>query len=182
MANKFIDITGQRFGEYIALDFEGYIGHSSMWLCQCDCGVLRFVRGDTLRRGKSRSCGCKKSEASRKARSLPFGVAAFNELYNSFIHSATSRKHEWKLSRERVKDITKKNCFYCGAAPFQERKASGGSYLYTGIDRLNSEGDYTENNVVPCCWKCNRAKNIMSVEEFISWINQAHKHLNGDRN
>lgn len=28
------------------------------WLCRCDCGTTRYVRGSHLTSGKSLSCGC----------------------------------------------------------------------------------------------------------------------------
>lgn len=51
---KFVDLTGQRFGNLTVLEYRG----KSTWLCRCDCGTEREVRGDHLRYGHSHSCGC----------------------------------------------------------------------------------------------------------------------------
>jgi hypothetical protein len=56
--SKFIDLMGQWFGHYRVLNREPSKGGSAMWRCRCDCGEERIVRGDSLRCGKSRSCGC----------------------------------------------------------------------------------------------------------------------------
>lgn len=59
-----IDLTGQRFGRLIVLErAEDYVSPSSktvhvQWLCQCDCGEKVITRGDVLRSGVSKSCGC----------------------------------------------------------------------------------------------------------------------------
>jgi hypothetical protein len=56
-----IDITGQRFGRYLAVRIAGEDNHGKpLWLCHCDCGNKRLVQSGNLRSGKSRSCGCRK--------------------------------------------------------------------------------------------------------------------------
>lgn len=67
-----LDLTGQVFGEWTALrlDRERLGGHS-YWICKCSCGTIRSVDGNTLRDGRSTSCGCKKfSQGEEKISSL----------------------------------------------------------------------------------------------------------------
>lgn len=52
---KHIDLSGQKFNYWTVLN---YAGHGN-WLCQCDCGNIKEVRGDGLKNGHSKSCGCK---------------------------------------------------------------------------------------------------------------------------
>lgn len=60
---KEIDITGQRFGRLTALYRDGYSNSwHSMWVCQCDCGKELRVFKNNLLSGRSRSCGCLKSD------------------------------------------------------------------------------------------------------------------------
>src|SRR5262249_23753716 len=56
----FINITGERFGRWIVLAIhpERYRRTQVLWLCRCGCGTERVVLGNSLRRGKSLSCGC----------------------------------------------------------------------------------------------------------------------------
>lgn len=58
----FIDITGQRFGRLIALEYVG----NQKWRTICDCGNEKIVRGDHLRNGATLSCGCYASEIVRE--------------------------------------------------------------------------------------------------------------------
>lgn len=53
--NNFIDLTGQRFGEWSVIDYAG----NSKWNCICSCGTRRAVLGKILRNGMSKSCGCR---------------------------------------------------------------------------------------------------------------------------
>jgi hypothetical protein len=54
---------------------------------------------------------------------------------------------------------------FCGFCP----KSNTGFYILNGIDRINNNRGYEEGNVVSCCKTCNRAKDILSVDEFINW-------------
>ena len=54
-----IDLTGQRFGKFIAVrSTEERNFGSVVWECICDCGNTAFVGAGSLRSGKIKSCGC----------------------------------------------------------------------------------------------------------------------------
>lgn len=56
------NIIGQRFGKLTVIGRESNGSHAK-FLCRCDCGREIVVRGDSLRRRKTVSCGClKKSD------------------------------------------------------------------------------------------------------------------------
>lgn len=59
------DIVGQKFGRLYVFrradrktDYEGM----SLWECVCDCGRTGTFSAHTMRQGKTKSCGCLKSE------------------------------------------------------------------------------------------------------------------------
>lgn len=53
---------GDRFSKLTVLQYEGHRNNGgSIWKCQCDCGQIAIVRGDSLTRGHTRSCGCTRS-------------------------------------------------------------------------------------------------------------------------
>lgn len=55
---KFIDLTGQKFGRLTVLKRVENKGTSIYWLCKCDCGNEKIIRGDSLKQGLTNSCGC----------------------------------------------------------------------------------------------------------------------------
>jgi hypothetical protein len=55
---KFIDLTGQTFGRWLVIRYEGIRNRRGWWYCRCDCGTYRSVSTSQLTRGRSRSCGC----------------------------------------------------------------------------------------------------------------------------
>jgi hypothetical protein len=60
------DLTGQRFGRLIVLRYAEMRDRRACWLCQCDCGKRKVVRGKSLRRGLTKSCGCAQFDAIRR--------------------------------------------------------------------------------------------------------------------
>lgn len=56
--NQTQDLTGQRFGKLTVLYRDGNIGSFAAWMCECDCGNRKRVRGRSLMIGMTRSCGC----------------------------------------------------------------------------------------------------------------------------
>ena len=67
MKGEKFDITGQRFGRLTVLhrvdvDYDG----RSKWRVRCDCGCEFDVLAQSLRQGKTRSCGCLRSERMKE--------------------------------------------------------------------------------------------------------------------
>ena len=59
---QLIDLTGQRFGSWVVVERDispSTKSRGAYWICRCDCGSTKSVSGKTLRRGQSKSCGCK---------------------------------------------------------------------------------------------------------------------------
>ena len=58
-----IDLTGKRFGRLLVIgraetDSRGKLS----WLCKCDCGNEKTIRGDSLQGDRAKSCGCLQKE------------------------------------------------------------------------------------------------------------------------
>ena len=175
---QIIDRTGQRFGHWIVISRANNIPRKSgsyvAWLCLCDCGNKVIIRGDSLACGQSTNCGC--------VRVLPDGEASFHGVVSTYKANSKTRGINWELTNEQVKDITQQLCFYCGIPPAQNyRNDNGkGDYIYNGIDRIDSKIGYIPSNVVPCCKKCNWAKQQMTYEEFVGWVSAVYNNLNFD--
>ena len=52
-----------KFGRLSVVRYAGIKNHRHLWLCKCDCGSERTVRGNSLRDGNTRSCGCLNRES-----------------------------------------------------------------------------------------------------------------------
>lgn len=53
------DLTRERFGRWLVIWRAAPAPDKhTRWVCRCDCGEVRAVRGHLLLTGASRSCGC----------------------------------------------------------------------------------------------------------------------------
>jgi len=177
------DYTGKRFSRSVVVECLGNEENGYKWWgLQCDCGTKFAARSRELAKGDTQSCGCLQRESASnngRSRRLEYGEASMNELFASYIKSAAGRKHGWGLSKEEFKNLVTGNCVYCGTPPNKERKPNKGVYggfMYTGIDRVDSNIGYVKGNVVSCCWDCNRAKGSLTVEEFFKWIKRIEEY------
>lgn len=66
MGRNVIDLTGQQFGRLTVIERDPVRTKSKMskWKCQCDCGNTVSVLSDSLRKGRTKSCGCLSRESA----------------------------------------------------------------------------------------------------------------------
>jgi hypothetical protein len=188
------DLTGKRFGRLIVTEFLSFYEKNArrhaMWSVTCDCGVVKSIKGNQLTSGGTISCGCALRDEYDKLRhktsrrnQKPHGLAAFNELLNSYKQRARRAKISFNLSTSQFKILTSLQCHYCGVEPKQispvparrKNRAVNGYYYYNGIDRLDSDMGYEAVNCVPCCEICNKAKRDLKTEDFYEWIQRLIK-------
>ncbi len=146
------------------------------WHCLCDCGNEVVVDGAAIRSGNTTSCGCYHREVSKQLKSLPEGIAARNKALWTIKGNAKSREIPWELPDEIAFRLMQQPCVYCGAKDSNRSKSRNGYFLYNGIDRVNNERGYEEENVVSCCQLCNNGKYTLTVTEFLAWIAQVYQH------
>lgn len=78
------DLTGQTFGRLTVLKQAGHSVEPSgqkklLYLCECSCGAVVTVRANSLREGRTKSCGCLKREHG-----IQLGVSYSNRKTNRY--------------------------------------------------------------------------------------------------
>lgn len=63
-----IDLKGQTFNRLTALEEVGRQQGQLLWRCKCVCGQIVVVPSSPLRNGKTRSCGCLRTEMLQNRR------------------------------------------------------------------------------------------------------------------
>lgn len=62
----YMDLDRKRFGRLTVIGHLEIIRGKAHWPCRCECGNTLVVRGDMLKCGNTRSCGCLKIESATK--------------------------------------------------------------------------------------------------------------------
>lgn len=181
----FKDLTGEKFGKLITKDYildETKKYEQYLWVCDCECGGEAKVRPNELNNGKRTQCKqCSIKEIS-KTRIKPENGALLSRVLKQYKSGAKNRGYEFSLTDEKVKELIFSNCYYCGEEPKinkgEERyNRSGLEFKRNGIDRLNNEIGYTDENVVTCCEACNRAKMCLDHDDFLTLIKKIYLNL-----
>lgn len=176
---RLIDLTGLKIGHLTVLKRGKNLYKIVRWLCRCDCGRIKEAISQNLREGRTKSCGCC---ADRKGHPgytrLKSGESTFNKFYKTLKYWAARRNLTFELSREKVYTLCKSPCFYCSRSKIQtlQTKTGYGVFTYNGIDRVDNGAGYTNDNIVTCCADCNRMKNVLTENQFYSWIKKVYEY------
>lgn len=163
--------------------------YNRRFLCRCSCGSgkRKIIVESNLRLGLTCSCGCL----------IPGGVYGFKPkksesdvalavVFGHYKMSARQRGKAFNLSTDQVKELISASCHYCGDQPRRQltrkcvcvdgkrMKVPYNNFVYNGIDRVDPDKGYVFENLVPCCWECNRMKSSTKVEDFIRRIRRIY--------
>lgn len=174
LSNKMRDITGMRFGQLVAKEMVGKsVKGAVLWKCLCDCGKEHTTKLAELIRKEPRatkSCG-----HGRKGQRKPIEAVGLNSIYCAAKANAKYRQIEFNLTKGQFKPLALGNCHYCNKTPsniFKINNVDNNVFLYSGIDRVDSDKGYITGNVISCCGRCNSMK---MEEHYIKFLKQIYR-------
>lgn len=174
-------LVGNRYGTLTVVEF-AYVqkGHTC-WKVRCDCGAEKVSMGHNLKSGNVRNCGC---VGNRR-----FTEGTLNQAYST--HKSLGRRTgRGFLEKEFWLKVVQSPCHYCGQTEVRNSAKSRsreshrrvGSEEFSkwdvqmvGIDRKDASRGYLQENVVPCCQRCNRMKLDSSYEQFREEIKRIYE-------
>ena len=149
--------TGSVFGSWTLLAL-AKPGRRARWICRCVCGTEREVMQQSLKSGRSASCGC----LQRAALSL---ATKINKTTHGMTKTSTYRS--WAHMRERCTNPNARQWKWYGALGVTvcERWASFENFLADmgvrpdgmTLDRIDSTRGYEPSN---CRWADSRTQRI----------------------
>lgn len=92
---KTAGLTGLRFGRLTVRERAVRASPHAYWLCVCDCGKPKAIRGTSLLRGTTRSCGCMVGPLTRQ-RSTRHGKSrsSIYHRWRSMLARCENPKHD----------------------------------------------------------------------------------------
>ena len=187
---KIKEIIGYKFGKLTVLNISKTRGNKGQirYDCICDCGNTHTVSGESIRSGKSKSCGCLKKTYIPKTFNKNREHAILKVQYSHLKRRNNKIDSNAKcITFEKFYTLSKSKCHYCGLEHSKTlldrtnetkdtKLISDTIVCVNGIDRVDSSKGYVEGNVVSCCKYCNAAKNTMSRDEFFKWIKRVYEY------
>jgi 5-methylcytosine-specific restriction endonuclease McrA len=143
---RVVDLVGRRFGRLVVSKRSSNNGSRVRWMCSCDCGRKRDVFGRSLVSGRTRSCGCYRSEVLRKLKTNPALTDEERELQRG--RRVDPRTVEW---RRRVYEKDGYECQVCG-------DSAGGNLVAHHKESWDSNKDlrFDVGNGVTSCEPCHK--------------------------
>jgi hypothetical protein len=189
---KFKDLSGKQLGEYfIICRAPTSKGGATMFWTECSCGKIEQKCSTHLIRGKSSMCV--QCAADKHARESFKGVgeisyAYWKQLKRGAAGEKSSRKsrkvRKFEVSIEEAWDIFERQDRMCALSGLPIKFVTVGvsnshrmKEQTASLDRIDSNGDYTLDNIQWVHKDINRMKNVYEQEHFIMMCNAVASYM-----
>lgn len=187
------DLTNKKFNRFTCLKPAGKTrARLIIWECICDCGKIKHISSDKLRKGSTKSCGCLKNEnlknnGGRNSKRWKGYEDLSLSVFSRLKGGAKLRGHSFELSMEYLWKLFEKQKMKCALSnqriymPVHSRPNDNRldkKDFMASLDRVDNNLGYIEGNVRWVCKELNYMKHTMTDKSFLSFIKQVYEHNN----
>jgi hypothetical protein len=164
--NKFIDITGKRFGKLVAVEKVGHNNQGNiLWLFQCDCGNTIITH---IRHRRVKSCGCLKTTHGQSKNRI---YTTWWNMYRRCYDQKDKSYSQYGEKGIKVCDEWRNN-----KQSFFDWAMSNGYTDSLTLDRIDGKGSYCPDN---CRWATPKEQAINRITTTLITYNGTTKSVHG---
>ena len=163
---------GNTYGRLTVIAFDHKRKGHIYYKCACECGCVTVAEAGSLRKGRTKSCGCLRRELGVENH-LTHGHSDRERLYNIWIgirqrcNNSNYKLYKW-YGGKGVKLCDEWNDYaafraWAYANGYQDPQDGQTKGDAMSIDRIEPDGDYAPNN---CRW--------VSLRENVSYMSNKH--------
>jgi 5-methylcytosine-specific restriction endonuclease McrA len=171
--------VGERFHQLVAIAPAAARNGKSHWVFACDCGNQTIAGVYKVKHGTTKSCGCLASYIHRDLEGR-MSIPNNQPDWLSLAKTRWAQDYSDGCPFETFLLLSQKPCHYCGndkSNTYRHKTRDDIVFKYNGLDRIDPTKNHSPDNIITCCWPCNRAKMDRTYQEFTDWIHRAHNHL-----
>ena len=189
---KMENLINKKFNRLTILKYLFTKNKTPHWECKCDCGKIIISNSCMLRSGDSQSCGCYNRELSSKIHSGKNNKnwTGYEKISGTFWfsikESARKRNISFEITIQQAWDIYLKQNGICALSglniEFSPNIRTQRALNTASLDRIDSNKDYTINNVQWVHKDVNNMKQYFNEDYFIKICSAICNYKNKENN
>lgn len=171
-AKSKLSLVGKVFGMLKVLSFshQKVQGGSYFWFCRCECGKTKAINASSLRKGRTKSCGCRLMTTGSNSQNWS-GFGKIGKVFFKKIEiSAKGRNINFNITIEYIWELFLNQRGICALSNlpirFPKRRSDEGT---ASLDRVDSSKGYEPGNLQWTHKKINMLKLALPEDELFSY-------------